>query len=67
MNLIEGLTNEILRVTEIKKVYEELPKQAGAIVAAIMGEAIEAAKKAQAGGDIIECMRALEALKEFEL
>jgi len=64
-NLIEALTDEILRVTEIKKVYDEIP--AGALAAAMMGASIEKARKAQSSGDILQMIPALQELREFEL
>lgn len=64
-NLVEGLTDEILRVTEIKREYDAIP--AGAIAAAMMAAAIEKARNAQASGDILQMIPALQELKEFEL
>lgn len=64
-NLVEGLTDEILRVTEIKRVYDEIP--AGAFAAAMMQASIEKARKAQASGDILQMIPALQELQEFEL
>lgn len=67
MNLVEGLTTEILRVTEIKRIYDELPGGAGKLAAHFMEKAIESARAVQATGDIEEMIKALNALKEFEL
>ena len=64
-NLVEGLTDEILRVTEIKREYDAIP--AGALAAAMMGAALDRARKAQASGDILEMIPALQELQEFEL
>lgn len=66
-NLIDGLTDEILRVTEIRDVYLSLPNRAGAIAAAMMDAAIKAAREAQASGDILKMIPALVDLKEFEM
>jgi len=66
-NLVEGLTDEILRVTEIKREYDAIPGGAGRIAAHTMHVAIERARKAQASGDILEMIPALKALQEFEL
>ena len=66
-NLVEGLTDEILRVTEIKNEYLTLPGGAGNFAALLMCFAIENARKAQASGDILEMIPALKALQEFEL
>lgn len=64
-NLVEALTDEILRVTEIKREYDAIP--AGALAAALMGQALDKARKAQASGDILQMIPALEELREFEL
>jgi len=64
-NLVEALTDEILRVTEIKREYDAIP--AGALAAALMGQALDKARKAQAIGDILQMIPALEELREFEL
>lgn len=66
-NLVEALTDEILRVSEIKREYEEVPGGAGRLAAALMGRALDDARKAQASGDILEMIPALKALQEFEL
>ena len=66
-NLVEGLTDEILRVTEIKKEYEELPNKAGLFAAIMMGHAIDTARKAQASGDIMQMIQSLKDLQGFEL
>lgn len=67
VNLVEGLTNEILRVTEMVAEYESLPNGAGTFAALFMRKAISDARNAQASGDILEMMPAYNALKEFEL
>lgn len=66
-NLMESLTDEILRVTEIKKEYDSLPGNAGVFAAVLMQEAIRTARKAQASGDITQMIPALKDLQEFEL
>ena len=66
-NLVEALTDEILRVTEIKKVYDELPGGVGRLAAMLMDDAIQNARKAQASGDILTMIPALQSLREFEL
>lgn len=66
-NLVEGLTDEILRVTEIKNEYLSIPGGAGRLAAAMMEVAIEKARKAQASGDILQMIPALQELREFEL
>lgn len=66
-NLVEGLTDEIIRVLDIKKEYDALPGNAGAFASALMAQAIDTARKAQASGDIMQMIPALKALQEFEL
>lgn len=66
-NLVEALTDEILRVTEIRNVYVCLPGNAGVFASYLMHEAIKKARKAQASGDILQMIPALKELEEFEL
>lgn len=66
-NIVQGLTDEILRVAEISKEYKSLPGGSGMLAAAMMDAAIEKAKKAQASGDILKMIPALKELQEFEL
>jgi hypothetical protein len=66
-NLVEGITDEIIRVLEIKKEYESIPSGAGMFAAALMQQAVDVARKAQASGDILQMIPALRALQEFEL
>ena len=66
-NLVEGLTDEILRVTEIKDEYLSIPSGAGKLAAAFMQQAIDEARKAQASGDILQMIPALQKLQEFEM
>lgn len=63
--MVETLTDEILRMTEIKREYDAIP--AGALTAALMGQALDNARKAQASGDILQMTRAFRELREFEL
>ena len=67
MNLVEGLTNEILRVTEILRVYKELPGIAGFLAAMLMEKSLERAREAQAYGDVVEMIASFNELKEYEL
>jgi len=67
MNLVEGLTEEILRVTEIVREYKQLPNGSGIFAAILMEESLRIAKEAQASGDIVAMMAALMDLKEFEM
>ena len=65
MNLIEGLIEEMNRVREIIKIYEEKP--AGNFAAAIMKVDIANAEKAMANGDVIAELQCFEVLKSYEL
>lgn len=67
MNLVEGLTEEILRVTEIVRQYKELPNDAGIFAAILMEELLRIAKEAQASGDIVAMKAVLMDLKELEM
>jgi len=67
MNLVEGLTTEIVRVTEILRVYKEVPGIAGFLAAMIMEKSLEKAMKAQAYGDVVEMLASFNELKEYEL
>lgn len=69
-NLVEGLSREIARVTEIKALYQ---KWQGNMLGANFGPAIlmmshdlEAAQNAMGGGDIRKMATALEALKGWQ-
>ena len=64
-NLVSALTDEILRVTEIQKIYLEHP--GGQFAAALMRAAIQEAREAQASGDILKMIPALQVLREYEL
>lgn len=66
-NLVEGLTDEILRVTEIRNEYLAIEGGAGRLAAAMMDVALQNARKAQASGDVVQMLLAHSALKEFEL
>ena len=61
-NLIEGLTNQLIRANEIKRQYEELGL-VGAFGLHFVKQEIERAKKAQSSGDVIEMISAFNALK----
>ena len=66
-NLVEALTDEILRVTEIKQEYDSLPGGAGELASMGMALSIDVARKAQASGDILQMIPALQDLKGWEL
>jgi argininosuccinate lyase len=67
MNLIEGLQEEIKRVNEIIKEYDELPSGAGAFASAMMKGSIKIAEKAIANMDTVAMLSAIKDLKEYEL
>ncbi len=67
VNLVEGLANEILRVTEIVTEYRAVPKGAGNLAAKFMEDAIQRARNAQSSGDVIQMISAFQELKGFEL
>ena len=64
-NLIEGLTDEILRVAVIKRGYGGI--SGGGVAAEMLKASIEKARKAQATGYILQMIRALQELQGFEL
>ena len=66
-NIIEGITNEIIRVMAIKTECLAIPGGAGTFAALMMQAAIDNARAAQASGDIMLMIPAYKALKEFEL
>ena len=66
-NLVEALTNEILRVTEISREYKSVPGGAGKLAAYVMDLQIEQARKAQASGDILQIISAIQDLQGFGL
>jgi hypothetical protein len=68
MNLIEGLQQEIKRVNEIIKVYEDpLLNGSGAFAAAMMKGSVKIAENAIATMNTVAMLKALNDLKEYEL
>lgn len=68
MNLIDGLHEEIDRVSEIKKIYDEQPNNASALAAGFfMKLSITKAKSLMAVGDTIGMLQAYKELKKYEL
>lgn len=65
-NLIEGLFEEMNRVRDLIKQYEELPDNAGFLGASMMKVSVSNAEKAISSGDIVKEVQALEDLKGFE-
>jgi hypothetical protein len=66
-NLVECLTDEIVRVEKLKDIYASLPNNAGALALALnINPALERAKKAQGNGDVIEMLLCRKELKEIE-
>lgn len=66
-NLMEGLLNEITRVTEIIVEYRSLPKGAGYLAAFMMDKDIETAKKAINEGNTILMLQIYNSLQSYEL
>lgn len=66
-NLVQGIAEQISRVTEIRAAYIALPNNAGAFAAALMQEAIDNAIQAQSSGDIMMMIACFNELKEFQL
>ena len=66
MNLIEGLHEEMDRVREIIKTYDELPNNAGAWASANMKHSIKNAESLLAIGDTIGMIKAYNDLKKYE-
>ena len=67
MNIIEGLHQEMDRVREIIKIYDEVPNNAGAFASGIMKNSIKNAEMLIAIGDTIGMMKAYNDLKDYEL
>jgi hypothetical protein len=65
-NLIEGLLEEMNRVREIIKIYEEVG-DAGKFAIAFMNLSIKKAEAAMATGDVVEMLRIYQELKEYEV
>lgn len=64
-NLIEGLLNQIDRVKEIKKVYDEIPQ--GKFGAVMIQQSIDNAKKAIKDNDVFAMVTAYKDLEEIKL
>ena len=67
MNLIEGLQEEIKRVNEIIKEYEELPKGAGVFASTLMKASVKKAENEISQIDAVMMLSAYKELKEYEL
>lgn len=67
MNLIEGLQEEIKRVKEIIKEYEELPSDAGAFASVMMKSSIKNAENAIVNMDTVAMLSAIKDLKEYDI
>lgn len=69
MNLVQGLLEEIDRVTKIQGEFKKLLNTPGVIVApqiAIMEHEITQAKEAIGTADVVEMLRCHATLKEYE-
>lgn len=64
MNLVEGLLEETLRVTEIKGYYDAEPN--GVFGSAMIQQSIDKAKEAMATGDVVTMLASCKELKEIE-
>jgi len=67
MNLIDGLHEQMERVRGIIKIYDELPKNAGAFASAMMKISIKNAEILMANGDTVGMIKAYNDLKEYNL
>jgi hypothetical protein len=68
MNLIEGLQEEIKRVKEIIKVYEDpILNSAGMFAATMMKGSVKKAENAIAQMDTVAMLSAIKDMKEYEL
>ena len=65
-NLMSGLLDEITRITEIIKIYKDLPKGAGNLAAAIMELSVKQAKNAIRDNDVVKMIEMFEELKLYE-
>lgn len=65
-NLMEGLLDEITRVSEMIIEYRSLPKEAGRWAASMMSLEVEEARKAIVNEDTVQMIYSLKRLKEFE-
>jgi hypothetical protein len=65
MNLIEGLAQEIKRVTGVRQHYLEVGP-AGALAAAMMQAELDNAVIIMGSGDVLQMMRVYESLKGFQ-
>ena len=66
-NLMDGLFDEMNRVREIIKIYEDLPSGAGRFAAALMKQNIEEAEQSIKDNDVIEMLKQYNSLKTWEL
>lgn len=64
-NLMEGLINELNRVRELLKDYEEIGP-AGIFGATMLKQDIKKAEKAISSGDVIQMLLAYNSLKECQ-
>jgi len=67
-NLMDGILNEIERVSSIRTQYQDPElKGAGMMSAGLMTLNIHAAKEAISSGDVVEMLRQYEELKTWTL
>lgn len=65
MNLIDGLQQEMNRVREIVKIYEEMPY--GNFAASLMKLKIKEAETAISSGEIVKMIQSYQSLKSVVL
>ena len=64
-NVMEGLLEEMERVQSLKKIYDDLPMNAGMFGSMLMKQALDEGKKAIAENDVVGIVSAYAKLKEF--
>jgi len=63
-NLVQGLIEEMNRCRELLKLYEDIPT--GGFGAAMLRRRISGGEEAMISGDVIEMLKAYQALTECE-
>ncbi len=64
MNLVEGLSKEIERVTEVREAYKEIPTGVFAVMS--MDAALKEAHEVMGRGDPLEMIPVLKELQGFD-
>lgn len=63
-NLMDGLLQEMNRVREIKRMYDEIPE--GRFRSIMIQHAINEAEKSISSGDVVQMLTSYQELKEIE-